>query len=864
MNHLAMPASAPRSVSVSERLSRAITLERALWAVLILLAIWTRFWDLGYRAQHHDESLHSYYSWLFATGDRLYVHHPLMHGPFLFHANALVYKLFGASDTTSRLVPALFGVAIVWMPWLLRSPRLLGRWGALAAGFMLLISPSMLYYTRYIRHDPYMVAGCLLLAIAVFRYLEFPKRRWIIIAFASVGFLLTNHELVLATFLIMVVLLWGSLLLTHLRPLIPVHVITLVLLAVAAAMWMDHPWPPIPWSRPATNALTGDQFLTFAGVLGPTVLAFIGILISIALVKRTAIAAGVSIALGVFGIAWLFFAERWVPAIRDYSMLLEDQKNAFLTTSEFYWALFQHPFVQAALAIAAIFLIGCFVAVRWMLMDKPDDTDGIEFILGDSSPNSVAWGVMHALRDPTGLAIGAFVAVLIWVALFTTFFTNPAGIGTGTWETNGTILYWLGQHDVQRGQQPWFYFIILGLQYEWLTVTLAAAGSILIAWRLVRWLAGGKHGPNLMWNIFIVGWFAGMFVVLSWAGEKMPWLIMHIVLPAALVAAWVINTVVEGAITWYRQQEPPVGTVARYGAVIVGGLLAVLSFAWFFLAARLTWGEWMLDELGVWNREIPQSSLNEWWKLALPPLAALFVIAAAIWLIGVRRTIYATLAAAVAIMSLFQIHVGFRTSFIDGDLAVDTLIYNTISADMTQFTRDMHELSDVVYGDNSISIAYDQCRMQWPTNWYLNRSEFPNARFTSYTAINNPDVILVAQDSEGCAWPDRIPGYTAQVYALRVHETESTHYRMFAIAPELPPSKSAWISADNPHDVFAVLRSIASSMQFATTPEGQQKLFRQVMFRDQSAEQTVYYMTVWVRNDLLPQYNDIRYGVNHP
>ncbi len=457
-----------------------------------------------------------------------------------------------------------------------------------------------------------------------------------------------------------------------------------------------------------------------------------------------------------------------------------------------------------------------------------------------------------------------FTSVAIWVVLYTTWFTNPGGIGTGTYETNGTLLYWLGQHDVQRGTQPWFYFIIIGLQYEWLTVALSTAGTILLGWRLIRWITGGDHGPNLLWNVFIVGWFAGMFLVLSWAGEKMPWLIMHIVLPASLVGAWVVNTVVEGAIAWYRRREDSYNPVAKYGSIGLFTGLVALAMSGFFLGARLTWGEWIQDDFGGWLRTLPEASLDEWWKLVLPPLVALVIIAVAIWIIGTRKTIYTTLAATVALMSLFQVHAGFRVSFVDGDLAVDTLIYNTISADMTQFTDDMNELSMMVHGDNTISIAYDQCKMQWPTNWYLNSHDFPNARFTSYGSIDNPDVILVAHDSQECGWPDRIPGYTSQTYALRVHERENAAYRRFAIAPEIPVGWSAWTLPDQPHDLVAVLRSIGDSLSYATTPEGQQKLFRQVMYREQSDDQQVYYMTVWVRNDLLPQYNDIRYGENHP
>jgi predicted membrane-bound mannosyltransferase len=864
LTDLAMPVSRRPAATWATRISTAITLETLLWSVLIVLAIWTRFWDLGYRAQHHDESLHSYYSWLFATGERLYTHHPLMHGPFLFHANALVYKLFGADDTTSRLVPALFGVAIVWMPWLLRSPRLLGQWGALATGFMLLISPSMLYYTRYIRHDPYMVAGCLLLAIAIFRYLEFPQRRWIVIAFASVGFLLTNHELVLATFLIMVILLWGSLLITHLRPLIAVHVVAVVMLAFVAWRWLSHPWPPIPWSRPATNALTGDQFFVFVQVCGPAVIALLAILGVIAWVRNTQLAAGISVGLVALAAGWIAIARDWIPAVRDYSALLGDEGTTFLTTSEFYWALLQHPFVQGVLVVAAVFLIGCAATIRWMLADMPDEQNGIDYIFGDADSNTVAYGLRHALHDGTGLYIGIFVAIAIWVVLFTSFFTNPAGIGSGTYETNGTLLYWLGQHDVQRGAQPWFYFIILALQYEWLSFLLAITGSILIAWRTLRWIAGGTHGPNYFWYVFIVGWFVGMFLILSWAGEKMPWLIIHIVLPAALVGGWIVNTVIEGALAWYRQRDTHLGPVARYGgpALIIGLLVAATS--WFYLGARFTYGEWVQLQTGAWVRTATQAALDDWWMLALPPLVALFLIAAAIWIIGSRRTIYSTLAAMFAILSLFQVHAGFRMTYIDGDLAVDTLIYNTISADMTQFTADMSDLSMAVYGDNSITVAYDQCRMQWPTNWYMKSDDFPNANFTNYMAMGSPDVILVAHDSQGCGWPDKIPGYTRQVYSLRVHESEMATYRNFAIAPEIPVGRSAWQRMDDPHDIGAVIRSIGSSMKYATTPEGQLRLFRLVAFRDPAGEQTVYPMSVWIRDDLLPEYNEIRYGEINP
>src|SRR5690349_16571821 len=108
------------------------------YIVMLLLAIFTRFYMLGERVMSHDESLHTRFSYnLFADGD--YQHTPLMHGPVLFHAVAFSYYLFGDSDFSARLYPAILGVLMVLSPLLFR--RWMGKWGAALATIMLLISP---------------------------------------------------------------------------------------------------------------------------------------------------------------------------------------------------------------------------------------------------------------------------------------------------------------------------------------------------------------------------------------------------------------------------------------------------------------------------------------------------------------------------------------------------------------------------------------------------------------------------------------------------------------------------------------------------------------------------------------------------
>ena len=127
--------------------------ETAAYALLIVVAAAMRFWDLGGRAIGYDESLHLYYSYRLAEGFG-FQHNPLSHGPFLYHGTAAAFFLFGDSEYTGRLLNAIFGTALVVLPFFLRSH--LGRAGALATAALLAFSPMMLFYSRYSRNDIFM------------------------------------------------------------------------------------------------------------------------------------------------------------------------------------------------------------------------------------------------------------------------------------------------------------------------------------------------------------------------------------------------------------------------------------------------------------------------------------------------------------------------------------------------------------------------------------------------------------------------------------------------------------------------------------------------------------------------------------
>lgn len=173
-----------------------INWELAAYAGLAVIAIAIRFWDLGSRAIHHDESLHALYSWYLYTG-RGYVHDPMMHGPFQFIGNAFFFLLFGASDYTARMMAATFGVWIVVSPYFLRKE--LGRLGALLASALFVFSPTFLYFSRFTREDIYMAGWEMLLVIGIFGFLRERKRSWLYAAAIGLSFMFATKESVYIT-----------------------------------------------------------------------------------------------------------------------------------------------------------------------------------------------------------------------------------------------------------------------------------------------------------------------------------------------------------------------------------------------------------------------------------------------------------------------------------------------------------------------------------------------------------------------------------------------------------------------------------------------------------------------------------------
>jgi uncharacterized protein (TIGR03663 family) len=142
-----------------------------LFGAIIVLAISSHFYGLSWRPSHHDEGMLSYFSWKLAT-EGSYIYTPLIHGPILFYVQAAFFKFLGASQETFRIGPALFGSVLVIIPLLFR--KLLKTPTAIFLSILLLVSPMMLYSTRFLVHTAFVIVFWLLVVLYLKQFFSKP------------------------------------------------------------------------------------------------------------------------------------------------------------------------------------------------------------------------------------------------------------------------------------------------------------------------------------------------------------------------------------------------------------------------------------------------------------------------------------------------------------------------------------------------------------------------------------------------------------------------------------------------------------------------------------------------------------------
>ncbi len=114
-------------------------------------------------------------------------------GPLLIYGQAIIFALFGASDTTARLLAAVLGSAAVALPLYLQ--RELGRLGSRAAAFFLAVSPTLVFMSR--QTDAAMPVAALGFAAVVFYHVAIrdSSRRALFACVISLALLVTAGPL---------------------------------------------------------------------------------------------------------------------------------------------------------------------------------------------------------------------------------------------------------------------------------------------------------------------------------------------------------------------------------------------------------------------------------------------------------------------------------------------------------------------------------------------------------------------------------------------------------------------------------------------------------------------------------------------
>lgn len=174
--------------------------ELLAYSALVLAGLLLRIWDVGGRAMHHDESLHAYYAWQPYAGKADYTYDPLMHGPFQFEVVPLFYLLFGDSEFSARLLAVVLGTVLIVLPYFLR--RYITPQGALVTALMLSVSPSFVYFSRFIRDDIYLACFSLILFIAIVHYVDNPRPAYLYVAAAAMALAMASMEAAYITFFI--------------------------------------------------------------------------------------------------------------------------------------------------------------------------------------------------------------------------------------------------------------------------------------------------------------------------------------------------------------------------------------------------------------------------------------------------------------------------------------------------------------------------------------------------------------------------------------------------------------------------------------------------------------------------------------
>lgn len=653
-------------------------IQLVLFIVLLLLAIFTRFYHLGDRVMSHDESLHTQYSYQLRQGDG-FLPNPLMHGPLQFHLIATSFFALGDSDMSARIPVALAGVAAVVLVLSLR--KWLGKVGAWLAAILILVSPFMLYYSRYVRNEGLIVPLTILMFLAVFKYYETQESKWLYIFVGTLALHYTAKE---TAFLYTAALL-----------------LFLVIVFVARVLRSG-------WSRDGLKwVLIAGLFIAVVGFSIMAILMYQELYVSPGYFEggevsqaRITYSLPVWIGLGT-GILGLFLTlaalsvEKGRRLLSDYPTF-----NLIAVSVTMILPLFAALFQPDAMNYQDSQMVGITVMTVGILIS-------VSAVLG------LIWDWKRWL-----ISAGIFYG--IFLVLFSTFFTQMTGVVIGL---VGSLGYWLQQHEVSRGDQPWYYYLIIQLPiYEF--VAMIGAG-IAAGLGLTRWLSAGdvadaetehispSNGNRFPAIPFLGYWSVASFLLFTFSGERMPWLTVHIALPLILLAGWALGQLVIG-FDWEKLRRPKDWIIPILAAIFVIALISVVGR---ILGTDAPFQGKRLEQL---------TATNIFLAVAAAALISglLFFRHVAGW---ARQQIWALLVMILAAMGyLLSARAAGMASYVNYDQANEFLVYAHGGSGVKDALSQIEEISTATTNGLAVQVAYDD-DVAWPLNWYLRK--FPNRYF---------------------------------------------------------------------------------------------------------------------------------------
>ncbi len=688
----------------------SIRWEQLLWIALFLVAAVSRFAMLGTRVVSHDESQHTQLAWSLYQGAG-YTPNPMTHGPFQIILVAGSYFVFGASDFSARVPAAIFGVAAVILLYFFR--RWLGRAGALAAAALMAISPYMLYYSRYVRNESFVVVWGLLMFYAVGRYLESRQPRWLYLLVAAMALHYATKETAYMYAVLAIVFLAGLLQLQLIlqrwesggrRGQYLFSSFLAVLLGAGSAALFIAGRADLIRQAKAAGVVTAPEAMTHTAPLWTSPAVQIGLALLI-----------LCIAALVFAL-WVLLSEFPLPVLRErfpvVDLLVVMGTTLLPQLAAFPMALFNlnpwdgDPYAKIRDATYLLESLGCLLAVIIPAI-----------VIG------LLWN-----RKQWLICAGIFFG--IYLALFSVLMTNFPGILMGL---VGAVNYWAAQQEVQRGSQPLYYYILLQIPvYEYLPAFLLIS-SPFVAWGLRKKIAppaeaaapipAGEPEPEerhatilnsivdlpLMW--LIAYWCVGAIIAFTLAGEKMPWLTVHITLPMILLGGWVIGRVMEKVDWTWLFAWPRWAGLLALPATVIASVMAVASLAG---PVRPFSGS-SLDQLSASGNVV---------FAFLAAAAGMFLLA---WLWrgmaagGFQRIAYLGV---ILVLALLTARTAWMASYINYDDATEFLVYAHSASGVKTALSQIEDISRRTHDDLNIVVPYDQ-RSGWIYQWYLR--DYPNA-----------------------------------------------------------------------------------------------------------------------------------------